>query len=66
MLAPIADSARRDIAKIDSIASGLERLMEIAINVATTFSGPPGVVLDEIKFDLGLNPLQRKFKALHQ
>lgn len=39
--------------------------MEIAI-VATTSYSSPGIVLDEIKFDLGPNPLQRKFKALHQ
>lgn len=39
--------------------------MEIAI-VATTSYSSPGVVLHEIKIDLGLNPLQRKFKALPQ
>jgi hypothetical protein len=60
-----ADSTRRGIMKIDSMASDLKRWMEIVI-VATTSYSSLGIVLHEIKIDLRLNPLQHKFKDLHK
>jgi len=48
-----------------SMASELEKLMEITIVVTASYSSP-SVVLREIEIDMGLNPLQLKFEDLYQ
>jgi hypothetical protein len=65
VLAPTANRASRGTAKMVSMASELEKLMEITIVVTASYSSP-SVVLREIEIDMGLNPLQLKFKDLYQ